>query len=238
MIKAILFDLDGTLVPMDQKIFVQDYIKRMAEHMAPYGYSFEEISGVMWKGTEEMIKNDGSLTNYDVFWNTAREYLGRRAIDDIPKFDEFYLDKFNEIRNVCGFEKEAAETVRKLKSEGYIIILATNPVFPKRATEWRIRWLGMEPEEFDLYTTYENSYFSKPNPEYYKEVLSKFGLKPEECLMAGNDTRDDMIAEKMGMKEFLRTNYLIHREDYDINIYPNGDFSDLLVYVETLKNEA
>ncbi len=237
MIKAILFDLDGTLVPMDQRIFVEDYIKKMADYMAPYGYTFEEINAVMWKGTEAMIKNDGSATNYDVFWNTAREFLGERAIEDIPRFDSFYVEEFDKVKNVCGYEEKAANTVRKLKNDGYTIILATNPIFPKMATEWRIKWLGMTPDEFDLYTTYENSYFSKPNPKYYEEVLSKFGLKPEECLMVGNDTRDDMITEKMGMKVFLRTNYLIHREDYDINIYPNGDLEDLVEYIEKLKNE-
>ena len=58
MIKYVLFDLDGTLVPMDQRIFVEDYIRRMAEHMAPHGYTFEEINGVLWKGTEAMVKNE------------------------------------------------------------------------------------------------------------------------------------------------------------------------------------
>ncbi|MBR6800368.1 MAG: HAD family hydrolase [Eubacteriaceae bacterium] len=237
MIKAILFDLDGTLVPMDQRIFVEDYIKKMAEHMAPYGYTFEEINTVMWKGTEAMVKNDGSRSNYDAFWETAEKFLGKRAIDDIPKFDEFYVEKFDKVKEVCGYEEKAAQTVRKLRNDGYTIILATNPIFPRKATEWRIKWLGMEPEEFDLYTTYENSFFSKPNPKYYEEILSEFALKPEECLMVGNDTRDDMVTRKMGMKVFLRTNYLIHREDYDIDIYPNGDFEELLEYIEKIKNE-
>ena len=238
MLKAILFDLDGTLVPMDQRIFVEDYVRRMAEYMAPHGYSFDEINGVMWKGTEEMIKNDGSKTNYDVFWDTAKSFLGQRAVDDIPKFDSFYVSEFDKVKKVCGYEPEAAETVRKLRNDGFKIILATNPIFPDMATRWRINWLGMSPEEFDLYTTYENCCFAKPNPKYFEDILNKFGLKPEECLMVGNDTRDDMVTEKMGMKVFLRTNYLIHREDYDINIYPNGDFKELLEYVAELKNEA
>ena len=55
--------------------------------------------------------------------------------------------------------------------------------------------------------------------------------------MVGNDTRDDMVTRKMGMKVFLRANYLIHREDYDIDIYPNGDFEELLEYIEKIKNE-
>ena len=35
MITTVLFDLDGTLLPMDQDRFVQSYIGRMAKKLAP-----------------------------------------------------------------------------------------------------------------------------------------------------------------------------------------------------------
>ena len=34
-IKAILFDLDGTLLPMDQNVFTKDYFGRLAAWMGP-----------------------------------------------------------------------------------------------------------------------------------------------------------------------------------------------------------
>ena len=37
-IKTILFDLDGTLLPMDQEAFVNAYTKLLAMYMVPYGY--------------------------------------------------------------------------------------------------------------------------------------------------------------------------------------------------------
>lgn len=38
MITTILFDLDGTLLPMEQEVFVQDYIRRLAQKLLPKGY--------------------------------------------------------------------------------------------------------------------------------------------------------------------------------------------------------
>ena len=42
-IKAILFDLDGTLVPMDQDEFVKDYFKRISTKLVPYGYEPKQL---------------------------------------------------------------------------------------------------------------------------------------------------------------------------------------------------
>ena len=96
-------------------------------------------------------------------------------------------------------------------------------------------YVGLSPADFSLYTTYENSTYCKPSEGYYREVLSKIGCAPEECLMVGNDVTDDMIpATAVGMKTFLLTDYLINKIDADISAYPNGDYDALLAYIEAL----
>ena len=45
---------------------------------------------------------------------------------------------------------------------------------------------GLQPEVFAPITTYENSRYCKPNPDYYREILDKLGLLPEDCIMVGN----------------------------------------------------
>ena len=112
--------------------------------------------------------------------------------------------------------------------------LATNPLFPAVATEKRIAWAGFKPSDFEFFTTFENSSFSKPNLEYYKWVVSEMGLSPEECLMVGNDVGDDMVAEQLGMKVFLIPRDLINKEGKDIAKYPQGTLHDLIAYLETL----
>ena len=128
----------------------------------------------------------------------------------------------------------AAPAVREIRSLGYQVILATNPLFPAVATQSRIRWAGLTPEDFERITTYENARFCKPNPDYYQEILGKLNLNPSDCLMVGNDVDEDMIAETLGMRVFLLTDCLINRTGKDISRYPSGGFTELLQYVRSL----
>ncbi len=227
-IKAVLFDLDGTLLPMDQDKFVSAYFKLLAAKLAPLGYEPEKLIDSVWKGTAAMIKNDGSCKNEDAFWKVFAKIYGEAAvIKDKSVIDGFYSEEFNQVKALCGFAPEAKEVVELVKAKGMRAVLATNPLFPSIATENRICWAGLEPSDFELYTTYENSSYCKPNLEYYKEILAKLNLKPEECLMAGNDVAEDMVAETLGMKVFLLTDCLINKIKQDISGYAHGNFEKL-----------
>ena len=230
--KVVLFDLDGTLLPMDQDVFIKTYFGGLVKKLIPHGYDPAEITDTIWRGTAAMIKNDGKETNEALFWKVfcARYGSERRAADE-PIFDDFYANEFDKVKEVLGFDPMASEAVRKIKEMGYTVALATNPVFPAVATRKRIQWAGLSPEDFTLYTTYENSSYSKPNPDYYREIIKKLGVSAEECLMVGNDVSDDMIAETLGMKVFLLTPCLINKENKDISAYPNGNFADLLAFL-------
>ena len=122
-----------------------------------------------------------------------------------------------------------------VRNSGKMAVLATNPLFPHTATENRMRWAGLKPEDFSFYTTYENSRYCKPNPKYYEEILQKLNLKPEECIMVGNDLEEDILpTEKLGMQGFLLTDCLINKEDKDISGYLQGDFTELIQYLENV----
>lgn len=231
MITTILFDLDGTLLPMDQDIFVKAYMKGLAATAAPLGYEPNSfVKGVM-SGTVAMVKNDGAQSNETVFWNALAEMVGDRIKSQTDIFDEFYQTDFQKVSEVCGYSSKAAEVIKAAKDAGFRVALATNPLFPVMATESRIRWAGLEPEEFEFFTTFENSNYCKPNLNYYREVCNRIGVSPEECLMVGNDVSDDMVAEQLGMKVFLITDCLINKENKDISVYPNGSFDELIVYI-------
>ncbi|MBQ8592076.1 MAG: HAD family hydrolase [Lachnospiraceae bacterium] len=231
-LKVILFDLDGTLLPMDQDIFVKKYFGLLVAKLSNYGYHPPELTEAIWKGTGAMIKNHGAKRNEEVFWDVFASIYGDKAKEDMPLFDEFYQNEFDAVQEVCGYNPQAAETVAKLKEKGYRIVLATNPIFPPIATQKRMKWAGFSPEDFELYTTYENSRYSKPNIEYYKEIVKQLGVKPEECLMVGNDVGDDMVVQEIGMKAFLLTDCLINKDNVDISIYPNGNFEQLLKFCD------
>ena len=220
---------------MDQDTFVKTYLGGMAKKLAPHGYDPETMVKAVHAGMKAMTCNDGSCTNETAFWRAFTGILGEQVKDDMPIFDDYYRNEFQDVKNICGFLPDAAKTVRALKEKGFRVALATTPMFPSIATESRIHWAGLEIDDFEIFTTYENYHFCKPSLNYYKEVVEKLGVKPEECLMVGNDVGEDMVAEQLGMKVFLMPADLINKVDKDISVYPQGDFADLMKFVETLK---
>ena len=234
MIKAILFDLDGTLLPMDQDKFTTAYFEALSKKLAPYGYEPQQLVGGVWQGTKAMVKNDGKQTNEQVFWKEFAELFGDKVYDDMDKFNAFYEQDFDNLKSHCDFTEQANSMVQILKKKGYTIVLASNPVFPMTAQKKRMQWAGVNPNDFALITSYENSCYCKPNPLYYKEIAEKLGVKPSECLMVGNDTTEDAAATLMGADFFLLTNCLLNKERKDISKYPRGSFMQLLDYIENL----
>jgi len=231
MLKAVLFDLDGTLLPLDQDAFVEGYFRLLARKMAHHGYEPQELIRNVWAGTKAMMGNDGSCRNEEAFWRVFLGIYGEQGRRDVPLFEAFYANEFQQAKALCGYHPGAAGSVKLAKELGLRTILATSPLFPAVATESRIRWAGLQPEDFELYTTYENCTTCKPNPAYYREVLEKTGLKAEDCLMVGNDVGEDMIAEKLGMRVFLLTDRLVNRKSEPIERFPRGSFDALQDYI-------
>lgn len=234
MITTILFDLDGTLLPMDQEIFIKTYFKALAARLTPLGYDPQKLVDGIWAGTAAMVKNSGSLTNETAFWNKFSELFGEASKKDMPVFEDFYRTDFQQAKSVCGFDPKASEAVKLARSLGFRVILATNPIFPAIATESRIRWAGLSPDDFEFYTTYENSCHCKPNPAYFQDILDRAGVRPEECLMVGNDASEDLAAASLGIQVFLLTDCLINPKKVDISKYPQGDFNALLEFLKKL----
>ncbi len=230
-ITTVLFDLDGTLLPQDQDVFLKSYFKRLVQKLAPHGYDPDLTVKAIWKCTGAMIKNDGSCTNEQAFWRDFASVCGEHVMNDIPIFDDYYRNEFQQVANDCGFNPKAAECIAALREKGFRLALATNPLFPAIATESRMRWAGLNKDDFELYTTYENSSYCKPNLDYYRVILKQLNVQPEECLMVGNDVDDDMVARDLGMQVFLLTDCLINKRGVDVSQYPNGSFDELMTFI-------
>lgn len=234
-ITTILFDLDGTLLPMDNDEFTKGYFKLLAAKLAPHGYEPKQLVEAILAGTAAMVKNDGKQSNEAAFWKKFSEIYGEKVVADKPLFDEFYEKDFQKAKELCKVNPKAAIAVHTVKEMGFRVALATNPIFPASATESRIRWAGLEPDEFEQYTTYENIGYCKPNPDYYREIANRLGVNPEQCLMVGNDVTEDMeAAQKAGMSVFLLTDCLINKERKDISVYPRGSFEQLIDFANEL----
>ena len=231
-ITTLLFDLDGTLLPMDQELFVKAYLHGLCKKLAPRGYDPKAVADTIWKGTAAMVKNDGSRRNEEVFWQGFCGVFGEQSRADIPHFEDFYRNEFQQVAEVCGKTPAAAELIAWAKARGLRLVLSTNPLFPAIATHSRVRWAGLEPEDFSFITTYENSSFCKPNPDYFREILDKLGLQPEECALIGNDAQEDGAATALGVPVFLLEHSLIDRTG-DTTL-PRGDFEDAKIWLSNL----
>lgn len=232
-----IFDLDGTLLPMpDQELFLDTYFKAMATKFVPHGYDPKELIKAVWTGTKAMIENDGTMPNERRFWTVFEAIMGDKAMQLEPLFDEFYRNEFTQAKSTTTTHPHAKECIRLLKEKGYTLGLATNPLFPRVATHTRLSWAGLTPEDFDLITTYENSTYCKPKLEYYEEVLKNLGKEAKECIMIGNDVKEDMCAAGLGMDTYLLTDCLICPEGEDISGYQKGNFDELLSFINGLPN--
>ena len=234
MIKAVLFDMDGTLLPMDTKSFEKLYFKGLATKLCPLGYEPNKLIEGVWAGTVAMINNDGVATNDAVFWKVFAGIFGDKAYNDISAFDEYYRTDFVVAKGACGYNPKAVDIVNHLNNCGLKLVLATNPLFPQVAQVARLGWAGLKESDFQYISHYENSHYCKPNIKYYEEILYNLGLNATECLMVGNDVNEDMIASKLGMKVFLVTDCLLNADGKDISVYPHGNFDDLAKFIEQI----
>ena len=232
MIKAIFFDLDGTLLPMDEKEFTNLYFSLLCKKVVPLGYDPNSLINTIWTGTKLMYKNDGSKTNEKVFWEHFEKTNGKEKLKDKKVFDNFYKNEFYNTKIVCKENPLAKDIVNFCKEKVGKVILSTNPIFPKDGTIARMSFIGLKENDFDYVTAYENSSFCKPNPMYFKDLLNKFNLKPDEVILFGNSIQEDgECASSLGIKVYMVGNNIIPFQEAK-NTYEYIKMEDIIPTIE------
>jgi FMN phosphatase YigB (HAD superfamily) len=204
MLKAVLFDLDNTLIHFGERQFFQGYFPAVARVFADVmpGDLFLER---LLSSTGMVLNNNGQMLNVDCFMSAfCRGYEPLR--DELwQRFMRFYESEYDQFRSLASIPPGAREMLLQLREGSLKLVIASNPLWPSIAQNKRLGWAGLGDLQFDLITHIENMTYCKPNVEYYREVCSKIGERPEACLMVGNDTVNDMVAANIGMKTFLVT---------------------------------
>lgn len=239
---TVLFDLDGTMLPMDMKEFTDTYVLILKNRLISAGFDADEIIAGMWVGIKAIVENDGMITNEDCYWKAFESFLtkGEGKLDRKIKrklekeMVKFYQEDFGVVRYVTHPNDVVAECIEILKNKGYQIVAATNPIFPEIATLERINWAGLDPKDFSLITTYENSCFAKPNLEYYKYIMKVLDKDPEDCLMVGNDVHEDMCAKQLGIDVFLLDEYVLNTHNEDTFEIKKGNWNVFKQYISNL----
>ena len=232
--QAILFDLDGTLLPMDLEAFTKLYFVALAKELAPFGFTPETLFKPFWAGTKAMMANTTGKLNSDVFWETFSAMTGVARETVEPVCDAFYAGGFQSGRVTTKENPLAVEAVRLAREKADKVILATNPLFPMAGQKTRLSWLGLTPEDFDLVTCYTSDRHCKPNPAYFIDICARLNLDPAKCLMIGNDDREDMrCATAAGMTAYLVTDCRLPDAEQPWD-GPMGTFADMVQMLEKL----
>ena len=232
--QAILFDLDGTLLPMELESFAKIYFGALAKELAPFGLTPETLFKPFWAGTKAMMVNTTGKLNADVFWETFTALTGVDRAQVEPVCDAFYATGFQAARAATKDNPLAKEAVRIAREKADKVILATNPLFPMAGQKTRLSWLGLTPEDFDLVTCYTTDRFCKPNPAYFHDVCQRMELDPAKCLMIGNDDKEDMhCATAAGMEAYLVTDCRLPDKDHPWQ-GAQGTFAEMIEMLKSL----
>jgi len=231
--RALLVDLDGTLLKLDIEKFIPAYIEALSTRFVDF-IEKEEFIRHLFLATNVMIHNDDpNKKNRTVFYEEFCRRIGKpyELIDLIV--EDFYRSDFPGLS--CWGEEHpyARRLIESAREKELILVLATNPLFPPAATHERMSWGGLSKEDFDLVTTMNNMHFCKPKPEYFLEIAAKIDCSPEQCIMAGNDTLEDLSAAEAGMATFLVDEMILHRAGSEPVYDFRGGLKELVEFVES-----
>jgi FMN phosphatase YigB (HAD superfamily) len=204
-IRAVLFDLDGTLLDSNMETFLPHYFKALSACVAHLVAS-ERFIECLLQATQAMLANDGRATNAEVFAQAFYPKIGQPRETLEPVFERFYEKEYPKLEHLTRRKPEARRVVGSAFELGHKVVIATNPLFPAKAITCRMGWAGIEGYPYSLVTSFENSRACKPNLRYFSDITARLGLEAEACLVVGNEDLD-MVAVRLGCPTFLVTDH-------------------------------
>jgi FMN phosphatase YigB (HAD superfamily) len=201
---TLLLDLDDTLLDTNLDAFVPVYFQALSNHMADHA-SPNIMLRALISGMNMMNESeDPTRALQEIFDADFYPKLGVASEEMVELLENFYEHVFPTLAQYTRPKPDAVPFIDWAFSCGYRIAIATDPLFPRKATYHRLRWAGLDPDRFELVSSFEHFHFTKTHPAYYAEVLGRLGWQEGPILMVGNDVERDLIpAQRLGLKTFL-----------------------------------
>ncbi|MEM2028770.1 MAG: HAD family hydrolase [Candidatus Bathyarchaeia archaeon] len=201
-IKAVLFDLGGTLIKTASP---PEIVRRI---LARYGQikPIEDIALAHEKAERSMAAEDYSLSYYDFWVKWNRIILGALNIRDDNNFlAKALVDEWWDNADVELYP-DAGETLRELEKMGLKIGIVTNAF--KKDIEEMLKRVNL-PAAFDVAVGIDAVGKPKPDPEIFMFAVRALNVKPEETIFVGDSLEKDYFgALNAGLKAIL-----LDRED-------------------------
>ncbi len=203
MLKAIAFDLDGTVLALDEARLIADIARK-----SPLA-AFPAVSAALFELNANDRDDADTATNREHYARSIERRLGV-PLDDPAVADvfDFYEREVLPRRNDAVIGARPAEgadrAIEAALDRGLEIALFTNPCFSRACIDARMGWARVADAPFEHVTSWDNTTRTKPSAIYYREALEAIGLGPGEVLMVGNDRRRDLPSPDIG----LRTAYV------------------------------
>ncbi len=236
MLKAVLFDLDDTLLGNSMDTFLPAYFEaltRYVGHLIPH----DRLIAELMRGTRGMEANDGAgSTNEEIFASIFYPAIGYERERLEPIFRRFYQHEFPKLQSLTQRRPAARPLVEWAFEQGYRVVVATNPLFPRRPIEHRLEWASVPVDEFDyaLVTCYEDMHATKSHPAYYREILERLTVQPNECLMIGDHWEWDILqAASVGIPGYWITESTHAPPLDDVMLVGQGTLAELWHQIET-----
>ena len=232
-IKAILFDLDGTLLRVHMSEFIPKYLQGLAAYCVEPEQT-EIFIKTLLQSIRDLINTEGGGTQTNeeriCYWMEEKLAVSQEMLK--KSLDHFRDNGITGLQPMVHAIPLAQQIVKECLSAEVPLVLATNPVFPKFMIQARLEWGGLRQDDFCHLTSYENSHYCKPQAGYFSDVAEQLGIPPENCLMVGNDTSHDLAAVAVGMQTYLVDTWLVEREGPEWPCKNRGDHAALQHFLQ------
>jgi len=237
---TLLLDLDDTCLGNSMDTFIPAYLQALGDHLSDF-IPPENLTTALLSSTQDMFQNTRpDLTLKQVFDQSFYPQLGIRPQDFTDLFESFYIEKFPSLKYLTQFRPEAVRMVEEAFERGYIVAIATNPLFPLTAILQRLEWAGLSPHKypFGLIPSYETAYFAKPNPAFFAEILSRLGWPEGPVVMVGDNFDHDIApARNLGIGTFWITNSEQLSADRTHPSYGYGGLDQFFSWIDATPSE-